>query len=284
MPTVPGVQFGLLDAVGVPYRFVRTSGVFDSHTESFAPEVVRKDARVTSIRRTPLHAVVVTGVVTLTPRLRRITVRGPSLIGLAVTPAQDVEVVLPDGMGHKVKRRYTIRYARPEVGEVDIDALIHPHGPGGRWAGAVAAGDEIEFYGPRGHLELRPAQWHLFIGDEAGLPAIAALVEALGALGSSATVLAEVTGTTDEIDELNRGPATVTWLHRGDQAPGEATRFVDALVALAPRADGRAYLLGESRAMVALRPALGALGLTADRSYVKGYWNRGRLNRPQSTP
>ena len=36
--------------------------------------------------------------------------------------------------------------------------------------------------------------------------------------------------------------------------------------------------------MVALRPAVEALGIAADRSYVKGYWNRGRLNRPQSTP
>jgi NADPH-dependent ferric siderophore reductase len=235
-------------------------------------------ALVTSIRRTPLHPVTVTAVVAITPRMRRITVRGPSLVGLVVTPAQDVEVVLPDGQGHKVKRRYTIRRARPDVGEFDLDALIHPHGPGGRWSGAVAVADELEFYGPRGHLELRPAEWHLFIGDEAGLPAIAALVEALGAQGPSATVLAEIGEPADEVD---LGPATVRWLYRGDADPGEPTRFAAALAELPPRADGRAYLLGESRAMVALRPAIEALGLTADRSYVKGYWNRGRLNRPR---
>jgi len=38
-------------------------------------------------------------------------------------------------------------------------------------------------------------------------------------------------------------------------------------------------VLGESRAVVALRPALSELGLGRDRVYAKGYWNlnsRGR--------
>ena len=33
--------------------------------------------------------------------------------------------------------------------------------------------------------------------------------------------------------------------------------------------------------MVALRPSIEALGIDAEHSYVKGYWNRGRLNRPR---
>ena len=132
-----------------------------------------------SVRRTPQHQAAVTAVGDLTPRMRRITVAGPSLVGLPSTPAQDVELVLPDGAGRRVKRRYTIRSARPDAGELDIDALVHPHGPGGQWAGTVEVGDSVELFGPRGHLELRPAAWHLFVGDEAGLPAIAALLEVL---------------------------------------------------------------------------------------------------------
>jgi NADPH-dependent ferric siderophore reductase len=231
---------------------------------------------VTSVRRTPTHSVTVTAVADLTARMRRVTVAGPSLVGLDVGPAQDVEIILADPGGltaQRVKRRYTIRAARPAVGEFDIDVLIHPHGPGGRWAGAVAAGDPLEFLGPRGRLELRPAAWHLFVGDEAGLPAIASVVEALVPRNEPAVVLAEVSDADDEIDLAD---AAVTWLHRGSLAAGGLTLFADALSALTPRPDGRAYLLGESRAMVALRPSIEALGITAERSYVKGYWNLGR--------
>jgi NADPH-dependent ferric siderophore reductase len=228
---------------------------------------------VNTVRRTPSHSVIVTAVAPLTARMRRITLRGPSLIGLATAPAQDVELILADGSGHRAKRRYTIRNARPVLGEIDIDALVHPHGIGGRWAESAAVGDELELLGPRGHLELRSSDWHLFIGDEAGLPAIGALLETLD---EPATVLAEVG---DRSDEIDLGPAEVTWLHRLAEPPGGTALFANALATLAtlpPRSNGRAYLLGESRAMVALRPAVEALGIPADRSYVKGYWNLGR--------
>jgi NADPH-dependent ferric siderophore reductase len=246
-----------------------------------------------SVRRTPSHSVTVTAVSELTPRLRRITLAGPTLQGLVTAPAQDVELIIagepgPTGsVGPRVKRRYTIRTARPDAGELDIDALSHPHGPGGRWVAAAQTGNQLEFLGPRGHLELRPAPWHLFIGDEASLPAIAALVEAL-APTETATVLAEVGDSSDEIALLpaasTKPDSSVTWLHRGDVGPGGFALVGAALSRLKdenrlPVGDGRAYLLGESRAMVALRPQLEALGIPADRSYVKGYWNLGRGER-----
>ncbi len=231
---------------------------------------------IQTVRRTPTHSVTVTAVTDLTPRMRRITLAGPTLRDLAVTPAQDIEVILPDGdgvSGRRVKRRYTIRTARPDVGELDVDALVHPHGPGGRWAGATAVGAELEFIGPRGHLELRPAAWHLFVGDEAALPAFTALIEALPA-AEAAIVLAEVG---DASDELDLGRADVTWLHRGTDSAGGSERLAAALASFThPDGLGRAYLLGESRAMVALRPAIEAHGISPENSFVKGYWNLGR--------
>ena len=35
-------------------------------------------------------------------------------------------------------------------------------------------------------------------------------------------------------------------------------------------------MLGESRAVVALNPALAALGISRAQTFVKGYWNRPR--------
>jgi NADPH-dependent ferric siderophore reductase len=231
----------------------------------------------TSVRRTASHAVTVAAIVALTPRMRRLTLAGPSLAGLDVTPAQDIELVLPDGYGHQVKRRYTIRSARPSRAELDVDLLLHPHGPGGRWASTVAVGDELMFFGPRGHLELRSAGWHLFIADEAGLPAVASILESLPA-GERAVVLAEVGDGSDRVPLVRPAAETdLRWLIRAGRPPGTVTLFereLDGLHAAAPA--GRAYLLGESRAMVALRPHIVALGIPGDHSYVKGYWNLGR--------
>jgi NADPH-dependent ferric siderophore reductase len=37
--------------------------------------------------------------------------------------------------------------------------------------------------------------------------------------------------------------------------------------------------MGETRAMVALRPVLAARGIAHDATFVKGYWNLGRPDR-----
>jgi len=72
----------------------------------------------------------------LTPRMRRLTVSAPTLRNQYPRPAQDVELLLTDDTGRRVKRRYTIRHSRSALGEFDLDALLHgtAHSPGARWA------------------------------------------------------------------------------------------------------------------------------------------------------
>ena len=45
------------------------------------------------------HAAVVKARLALTPRTLRLTLGGPSLVGLASLPAQDVEILVTDGTG-----------------------------------------------------------------------------------------------------------------------------------------------------------------------------------------
>jgi NADPH-dependent ferric siderophore reductase len=219
------------------------------------------------IRRTPLHTGTIVGAHDLTPRMRRITLFAPSLD--QPRPAQDVELVLAEDTGRKVKRRYTI--TRYRDGRFDVDALLHGDAPGATWAARTAPGDEVQFFGPRGRLELRDAAWHLFIGDESALPAISELATAVRA---PAYALLEVG---DEKDELPIA-AEVRWLHRGGTAPGSADLLTAAVDAFAPPpGSGHAYAMGESRVVAALRPRLHALGIPNEQLYVKGYWNVGRL-------
>jgi NADPH-dependent ferric siderophore reductase len=230
----------------------------------------------TIVRRTPAHTVTVTAVADLTPRMRRVTLAGPSLRGLQARPAQDVQLLLTTPSGSRVKRRYTIRAARPGLGEIDVDGLRHGHGPGSDWVTEAQPGQHVDILGPLGKLELQPADWHLFVGDEAALPAFCALAEALPD-GPRAVAVVEVGDTSDELP-IHR--ADTTWLHRGDADPGRVELLAAGLGKLSvPPGDGRAYLLGESRAVVALRPLVTALGVPDERIYLKGYWNLGRAGR-----
>jgi len=204
--------------------------------------------------------------------MRRITIQADTMRAVAVRPAQDLELLLREPTGRRVKRRYTIRHARPDGGELDLDVLLHGDGPGARWGAAAQPGDTLEFQGPRGKLELRSADAHLLVGDESALPAIAAISEALA---EPVTAVIEVR---DAIDELPVA-AHAHWVHRGEAPPGRAELLADALAGLDIAPGTRGYLMGETRAMVALRGLLEGRGLAHDAIFVKGYWSLGRPDR-----
>ncbi|HLY33860.1 MAG TPA: siderophore-interacting protein [Jatrophihabitantaceae bacterium] len=228
------------------------------------------------IRRSVLHRGRVVAVGDVTPRMRRITVVAPTLTGGAIKPAQDVEVWLRDDSGRRVKRRYTIRHWRPAANELDLDVLLHGSGPGSAWGASAAPGDELEFQGPRGKLELVAADWHLLLGDESALPAIATICAALPA-HEPAIAVVEVG---DGDDEVPFDAASLRWMHRGAVAAGGAELLASAVGALdLPAGSGHGYLMGETRAMVALRAVLEGRGIAHESIFVKGYWNIGRPDR-----
>lgn len=75
-------------------------------------------------------------------------------------------------------RYYTARAWRPEVGELDIDLLLHGDGPATEWAARARVGDEVSFDDPRGHY--RPpagAEWIGLCGDATALPAIGRIMQ-----------------------------------------------------------------------------------------------------------
>ncbi len=234
------------------------------------------------VRRSPTHRGRVVGSADVTPRMRRVTVQADSMVGVELRPAQDVELHLREESGRRVKRRYTIRHARPETGELDLDVLLHGEGPGSRWGETATAGDEVEFQGPRGKLHLTAADWHLLAGDESALPAIVAICEALPA-HERAIAVVEVRDDEDEV-AVPEG-TTVHWVHRGEHPPGTPDQLHPVLRTLAlPDGAGHGYLMGETRSMVALRAVLEQRGLPHEAIFVKGYWNLGRPDRLANRP
>lgn len=214
----------------------------------------------------------------------------PSIARQAWPLACDIAIVLTGEDGREIRRRYTVRAVQGD--RLVVDAVLHGHGPGSSWASAAAVGDEVTFYGPRGVVDVPEASWYWALTDEAGLPAIAAVAETLNEASATATASSTATGSATatagsltvlaEIsDEAERYPfpegVTVHWLPRGTQPPGHPDLIASALAELAaaglPEGAGYGYVLGESRAIVALRDELGRHGLGREHVYAKGYWN-----------
>lgn len=231
------------------------------------------------VRRSPVHTGSVVSVEQLTPRMRRVTVQSDAMKGVAIRPAQDLELHLLDETGRRVKRRYTIRTARPDAGEHDLDVLLHGAGAGAAWGASARPGDEVRFQGPRGKLELRHAPWHVLCGDESALPAIAAITEALPEDEQSVAVV-EVRDASDELPVAGQ----VRWVHRHDRPPGTPDLLLaEAEQIKVPYDWAQYYLMGETRTMVALRALFEARGALHDSIFVKGYWNLGRPDRIRGT-
>jgi len=129
-------------------------------------------------------------------------------------------------------RTYTVRHADPARRELAIDFVVHgEHGVAGPWAASVQAGQPAYLMGPSGAYAPDPAaDWHLLAGDEAGLPALSAALEALppNAIGKA---FIEVAGP-DRVSGgqwKNGGPYSreyfrcvredgmMVWLYRGSQ-------------------------------------------------------------------
>ena len=74
------------------------------------------------------------------------------------------------------------------------------HGVAGPWAASAKPGDPAYLMGPSGAYSPDPAaDWHLFAGDEAAIPAISAALESLPA-DAVGQVFIEVAGPEDEIE------------------------------------------------------------------------------------
>jgi NADPH-dependent ferric siderophore reductase len=130
------------------------------------------------------------------------------------------------------------------------------------------------------------ADWHLFMGDEAAIPAIMAMTESLPG-DADATLVLEVPAADDEQDLSAAARTRISYLHRLGRPAGDPAASL--LVAEAgdvelPPGSGHAYLLGEASVVLALRERLTARGLPPDQMSPKAYWGRGRANAGHGEP
>ena len=221
----------------------------------------------------------------LSPHIQRIELTAPELDGFSYEPGQDVMLLVAADGNRPLRRRYTIRYLDYSRQLLTLDVVLHGDGPGERWIRAARPGDRIEGIGPRGKITTSPeADWHLFIGDEAAMPAILAMTESLPG-DSDATIVLEIPEAADEQEFSTAARVRLSWLHRLDGQAGDPSRLAAeaAEVELAP-GSGHAYLLGEAKVVLRLREILEGRGLPQDQMSPKAYWGRGRANAGHGEP
>jgi NADPH-dependent ferric siderophore reductase len=220
----------------------------------------------------------------LSPGLRAVSLADPLLAGLRHSPGQDLTLSLP-AEPRPLKRRYSIRRLDQARAEVEIQIVLHGDGPGSRWASRLAVGERVEGIGPRGKITLDPeASWHLFLGDEAYLPASSAMAEALPRDRRAIMVMAKG----PDVAELSPDCAAEldgpTWVER--TGPAEtAAALLDALEGRdLSAAGGHAYLGGEAHTVAALRAGLIARGLAESAVSAKAYWRADQANAEHGEP
>lgn len=174
-------------------------------------------------------------------------------------------------------RTYTVRAWDAERDELTIDFVVHgDEGLAGPWAARAQVGDVIRLSGPGGgYAPDAAADWHLLVGDESALPAIAAALEQLPE-GAVVHAFVEVPGPEEEQKILAPDGVEVTWLHRGDAPVGD--QLIAAVRELAfPEGDVHAFVHGEAAFVKELRRHLRLdREIPRDRLSISGYWRLGQ--------
>lgn len=241
----------------------------------------------------------------LTANLREVVVGGPGLAGyrsvggdqfvyvLVARPGEVLpatysmaEWMAADPQTRPLGAYYTVRSWDVAAGEMTLWAVVHGHDHGvGAWLATCAPGDRLALWGPRagfggdgayartGH----DSRHHLFVTDESGFCAVAALLDELPR-GDSATVLAETVDPDHQVpfpgDRTN-----VRWHYRGDAEPGTGSGLYDLVVELVDRLGpgvlATAFGAGESRQITRIRKYLRqTCGMPATHVSMTGYWRR----------
>jgi NADPH-dependent ferric siderophore reductase len=175
-----------------------------------------------------------------------------------------------------VRRRYTVRSWDDQTKELTLDFVVHgSEGVAGPWADGARPGDVLVFEGPGSGYRPDPeADWHLMVGDESALPAIAASLEVVPE-GALVVVRLLCDGPDHEIGLTTTGELDLQWLHRaGDDT--DADLLVDSVRTLAfPRGRVHAFVHGEADEVRALRRhLLGERGLSRTDMSCSPYWRR----------
>ena len=172
-------------------------------------------------------------VVDITPRMRRITLGGPELAGFISLGSDDhIKLLFPQNAAEQAAldspdfnlrgdgpqpamRDYTPRRYDLDIGELDIDFVLHGDGPASTWAEQAKVGQHLHIGGPRGSMIVPDIfDSYLLIGDETAIPAIARRLDELPA-GRKVLAVIEIANAAEQQPLASAAEVEVIWVMRG---------------------------------------------------------------------
>jgi NADPH-dependent ferric siderophore reductase len=239
----------------------------------------------------------VTQVRELTPHLIRVTFTGDDLHDFVSASFDDhIKVFFPEpgadkpalpeagpdgpvfpGGKRPLARDFTPRRYDQAARELDIEFAMHEAGPAATWAAQAKVGQYLGIGGPRGSLVIPTGfDWHLLIGDDTALPAIARRLEELPA-GARAAAVLEVADASAKLEFSTRAELHVVWCFRSEAAErGEALLKAVRETYLPEDGEGYVWAAGESSTMRAVRYHLcSERGVDKSRIRAASYWKMG---------
>ncbi|HEY3527729.1 MAG TPA: siderophore-interacting protein [Nocardioides sp.] len=233
----------------------------------------------------------------LTPGMVRVVLHGGDLEDLVMPDATDAYVnaaFRPAGASYDevfdpkavretapqgewpARRRFTVRTWDAGSSELTLDFVVHAdEGVASGWALNARPGDPLVFEGPNGGYRPSAASaWHLLVGDESALPAIAASLESLSPAGR-AVVRVVCDGPEYQVDLESPADLDLRWLHRHGDERDESLLL--AAVEAVEFGDGRpfGFVHGEADEIRAVRRhLLQERGLTRRDLSCSPYWRR----------
>ncbi|MFP3247145.1 MAG: siderophore-interacting protein [Paraburkholderia sp.] len=260
--------------------------------------LTRSDLAVTRVRH-PLkfRLLQVKRVQPLTPHLIRVTFTGDDLHDFVSAsfddhikvffpaPGADKPVLpsagpngpmFPEDQPRPVARDFTPRRYDRDARELDIEFAMHEAGPAAAWAAQAKVGQYLGVGGPRGSLVIPTAfDWHLLIGDETALPAIARRLQELPA-GTRVAAVLEVADPSARIEFDTQAELHVVWRYRSD-SPYRGDALLQAVRdTYLPDGEGYVWAAGESATMRAVRYHLCTeRGVDKSRIRAASYWKQG---------
>ncbi|WP_242902475.1 siderophore-interacting protein [Actinomadura terrae] len=216
-------------------------------------------------------------------RGRWIGIRIGDVPSLDWTPGQQVRVHVADitttrtwlsGAVRHALRTYSVWDYDASAAELELYVLDHEgDGPGARWARALEPGQAVVFGKPEGRFTLRPAAYHLFVGEETASVPFGAM---LRAARDPVHGVIEVARPGDRLPlpEAER----LTWRYRGDASAASSASLVAAVRGLElPAEPGIAYVAGEARTVQSVRAHLvDERGWPRRSVLVKPFWTPGK--------
>ncbi|MEK8031957.1 siderophore-interacting protein [Ideonella sp. DXS29W] len=207
----------------------------------------------------------------VTPHLRAVTFTSESLADFASPSFDDhVKLFIDTGAEEPARRDYTPRHFDPARRELTLEFVLHGDGPAAGWAAQAAPGQRVRIGGPRGSF-LIPMDyaWHLLVGDETALPAIARRLEELPAQ-TPVTVVLQIAEDADRPALASQ--AAVQWHWTRDSAQTLSLLRQWAL----PAGEGYVWAAGEAADMAELRRILvDEKGHDKRAIRAAAYWKRG---------